>query len=104
MSKSSKIVLVIVIIIAIGLIAWCFFGTKNPVMAPVSAPVAYQSSQTDQSQAAATVSNTPVSGLTTSSSDDSDAALNSDMSVISTQSAAMDQDSSAANNGSSSAQ
>jgi hypothetical protein len=103
MSKSSKIVLGIVIIIAIGLIAWCFFGTTSPVLQPVTAPVAYQSVQTNQPQAA-TVSNTPVSGLTTSSSDDSDAALNSDMSVISTQSAAMDQDSSAANNGSSSAQ
>jgi predicted negative regulator of RcsB-dependent stress response len=90
MSKNAKIILGVVIIIAIALIAWCYFGTA-PAGAPTSAPVADQS----QNQQVA-ASNVPVSGLTTSSSDSSNAALNSDMSAMSTQSSAMDQDSAAA--------
>lgn len=90
----------IVVVIAIALIAWCYFGTTSPAVAPVTAPLSENQPGGNQGLLAASsaaVSSTPESGLTTSPSDDSNAALNSDMSVLSSQSSAMDQDSAAAN-------
>jgi len=98
MSKSSKIILWIVVLIAIALIAWCYFGTTSSAVAPVTAPLSESQTSNQQMLAAssAALSSAPVSGLDTSPSDSSNAALTSDISAISGQSTAMNQDTAAA--------